>query len=276
MKSKFQIPDAINCSVDKDFTQIPNDILRNPEISGKGKAILCLLLSNREGWKSHLTTIGRMMKEGDDALRSGIEELEEFGYLARLKYRNKKDKKWIGALWAYTDTPYAFDIQSQLNKLYRLGLEIPALKPIKPQPENPDVGNPDVGNPGLIIHTIKKTNEYTLSNSTSKREKTISPKDFPNFWKLWPAPRRGSKGKALIKWEKVCRSDDAPPWQRVRQAILRQIKSEQWKEVEFIPFAWTWLHNKRWLDDPSQLKLYNYDDEKQDYEQKPKDDKWME
>ena len=44
----FNLPDAINCSITKEFTQIPNDLLRNPEISGKAKSILFLLLSKRK------------------------------------------------------------------------------------------------------------------------------------------------------------------------------------------------------------------------------------
>ncbi len=58
-----QLPDAINCSITKEFTHAPNELLRNPDRSSKAKALLCLLLSNKGGWKSYFTTIGQMMKE---------------------------------------------------------------------------------------------------------------------------------------------------------------------------------------------------------------------
>ena len=45
---ELKLPDAINCSLTKNFTQVPNNLLRNPNITSKAKAILCLLLSNKE------------------------------------------------------------------------------------------------------------------------------------------------------------------------------------------------------------------------------------
>ena len=91
---KFNLPDAINCSLTKDFTQVPNALLRNPNITSKAKAILCLLLSNKNGWHSHITVIQKMMKEGTDAIQSGLQELEKHGHLIRLKYRDIQTKIW--------------------------------------------------------------------------------------------------------------------------------------------------------------------------------------
>ena len=88
-----RIPDVINISTTKNFTQVPNDLLRNPEISGKAKALLCLLLSNQEGWYSYMATLQKTMKEGRDAIYSGLSELEEFGYLQRIHYRDTETKK---------------------------------------------------------------------------------------------------------------------------------------------------------------------------------------
>ena len=156
------IPDAINCSLTKEFTQIPNELLRNPEISGKSKSLLCLLLSNKEGWKSYITSIKRMMKEGEDAIRSGVSELEEHGYLLRIKYRDKKTKVWRGSFWAYTDIPWKLDIENQKQIVEQSGFEIPEIQLEKinnPDMKNPDPENPDMENPRLIILRSNKTEE---------------------------------------------------------------------------------------------------------------------
>jgi len=63
--SMEKLPDAINCSISADFTQIPNEFLRNPNISAKAKTILCVLLSNKEGWQTHTTSLKQMLKEGN-------------------------------------------------------------------------------------------------------------------------------------------------------------------------------------------------------------------
>ena len=120
-KHKIVFPDAINCSITKDFTQVPNNLLRNPAISGKAKALLCLLLSNKDGWKSYFTTIKQMMKEGDSALRSSVNELEEHQYLLRIRYKNKQTKQFAGSFWAYTDTQGEFNLSEHLEALETKG-----------------------------------------------------------------------------------------------------------------------------------------------------------
>lgn len=257
-RKKHTIYDGINFSTTKEFTQIPNELLRNPEISGKAKALLCLLLSNREGWKSYIITIQKMMKEGEVAIRAAISELEKFGYLLRLKYRDKETKVWKGSFWAYTDLPNEFQITNQLDFLDQNGWEIPDL-----QNENPHVGSLDRGNPGLKRLINKNSNEKKINDYSSNsfiNKKGITPKDFPRFWELYPS-KRGSKGAALTSWEKICRKPDRPTWNRIERAIKKQLQSEQWHNPQFIPHASTWLNQKRWLDDATQLKTYNFDQE---------------
>ena len=87
-----RIPDAINVSATKNFTQVPNNLLRNSKISGKAKALLCLLMSNEEDLDNYTTNLQEMMKEGKDAIYSGVRELEKFGYLKIMSYRDKKGK----------------------------------------------------------------------------------------------------------------------------------------------------------------------------------------
>ena len=171
-QNRCRLPDAINMSTSIDYTQVPNILLRNPIISGKAKAIQCLLLSNREGWTSYLTTLKRMMKEGEDALRSGLKELEQTNYLIRIRYRDKKTKVRVGSFWAYTDQPGYFRLEETLDLLDNNGLE-PLPQDIdfqeNPDMENPDVDNPKMENPRLKILSNKKTKE--------NKSKYISPAD---------------------------------------------------------------------------------------------------
>jgi hypothetical protein len=257
-KKSVTIPDAINCSVTKEFTQIPNELLRNPAITGKSKALLCLLLSNREGWKTHIITIKKMMLEGEEAIRTGLEELEEHGYLVRLKYREIETKVRRGSIWAYTDIPNNFNLETHLSVLQDLGFELfgtPKSLRNEPDLENPDVEDPDMENQ-VLKRLIKKD---TIKN---KQYNTflITLEDFDKFWEQYP--RKGSKGKALSSWMDLCTSKKQakfrPDWQRVRAAIIKQKRSEQWQDPKLIPMASTWLNQKRWLDDASQMKKYNF------------------
>lgn len=268
-----RLPDAVNCSQSKKFTQIPNDLLRNPEISGKAKAILCLLLSNKEGWTSYLITISGMMKEGMDAINSGIQELEQHGYLIRFRYRDKQTKKWKGSFWAYTDFPYSFCIQKNIDQLSSNGLEIYIEKEILENPDVafPDVAFPDVENPRLIILKEKNTKKKKekIKSSSSSGEDKITPKLFDRFWRIYP--KKTDKGKAFTKWNDICTQDSwknkRPTWEVVKRAILAQKKSERWQEREFIPLPTTWLNQCRWLDDPKEMISYNGRNNEEDISQ---------
>jgi len=207
------LPDAINCSISKEFTQIPNELLRNPKISGKAKALLCLLLSNKEGWKSCISGIERMMKEGTDAINSGINELEEYGYLIRVRYRDKKTKVWKGSFWAYTDIPRSFDIQRNIDWIDSHELEIymdektkSNLNKENPDMENPDVGLPDVENPGLIIYNNKNIKSNNNIKLHSPRQKSLEEDDFSKSKKPPILERNKSYLPICSKLNKIIRS----------------------------------------------------------------------
>ena len=166
------IPDAINCSVSSNFTQISNNILRNPELSAKAKGILCLLLSNQQGWRSHVSTITQMMADGETSIRSGLKELEQMGYLARIPYREKNTKIRRGTIWCYTDTPRTYDFKESdiLEMLAKHGLE-----PIGAILRFSTCGSPTYGSP-----TYGKPQSNNIeSNNTNFNNISLS-KNFPN------------------------------------------------------------------------------------------------
>lgn len=125
-KKKVTIPDLVYKGVRQgNFTLIPNDILRNPNISSKAKVLLFIGLSNQDGWKSHKTTICSMMKEGENAIDSAIKELQRFGLMKKVRYRDQQTKQIKGSFWMYTDTPYVFSsFNDILEILDEVGMEI--------------------------------------------------------------------------------------------------------------------------------------------------------
>jgi hypothetical protein len=74
----------------KDFTIMSNHHLRNRTISLKAKGLLSLMLSLPEDWDYTLKGLAKISLEGICAVRSGIKELEEAGYLERDCVRNEK------------------------------------------------------------------------------------------------------------------------------------------------------------------------------------------
>ena len=265
-RTKQKIPDSKNCSRTKNFTQIPNELLRNPEISAKAKTLLCLLLSNKWGWESHAVTLCLMMKEGLGAINNGLKELVEFNYLQRIPYKNKDTGKFAGSCWAYTDIPGEFNMDEVLLLLQENNLE-PQLKPDtwKPDPRKPPPGFPDTRKQPANNTNINNTEEKNIKENNMLRAEAaettedflkIRPEYFEMFWAMYPkrTQGKGSKGQAKTRWEALCRKPvkDRPRWRDVKVALHKQKKSIQWHDPNFIPLPTTWLNQQRWLDEAAE------------------------
>lgn len=246
-RKNVNVPDAIHCGQTREYTTVPNALLRNPDVSLKAKGLLCILLSNKEGWKSHLKTLNRMTRDGLAGIRGALEELEELDYLRRIRYRNKATKQWAGSFWAYTDVPGQFDVIQNSELLEGMGFE--------PEVEKPPMEKPRVANRTLKRLRDKKTKEKK-PNLFSR--KLIQPSQFEKFWRLYP--KKIDRGKCEKRWGEICnRQTNVPTWEEVRRAVRDQRQSERWQDPKFIPYPYTWLNQMRWKDDAAEMKGWESD-----------------
>ena len=72
------------------YTVMSNHHLRNPALSLKAKGLLSLMLSLPEEWDYTLKGLSLINKEGIDAIREAVRELERAGYVTRSRARNEK------------------------------------------------------------------------------------------------------------------------------------------------------------------------------------------
>ena len=75
---------------------IPDELLNNPNISLKAKGLYGYLQSKPDGWKFSAKKISFQSKEGVDAIRRTLQELERFGYLKRRLAYDKQKKRISG------------------------------------------------------------------------------------------------------------------------------------------------------------------------------------
>src|SRR5690606_19831497 len=71
----------------RDYTVLRNAALRNPALSLKAKGALALMLTFPDDWEYHLDHLEAMSRDGRDALRAAIRELEAHGYIKRFQRR---------------------------------------------------------------------------------------------------------------------------------------------------------------------------------------------
>lgn len=70
------------------FTVLPNDAIRDDRLSWKARGLLVWLLSQPAGWQASSTHLAKMAPDGRDAVRTGLAELEDAGYLRRKRYQD--------------------------------------------------------------------------------------------------------------------------------------------------------------------------------------------
>jgi hypothetical protein len=74
------------------FTIISNDWLRDPRLSWKAKGLLAYIASHAKDYRLTTEQIMSEGKEARDAVRSGLRELEEAGYLRRVDVRDERGR----------------------------------------------------------------------------------------------------------------------------------------------------------------------------------------
>ncbi|MEV5989333.1 hypothetical protein AB0L85_30855 [Streptomyces sp. NPDC052051] len=122
------------------FTQIANGLFRDTRLSFKAKGLFGLLSTHRDGWRMTVTDMARRGHDGEAAVKSGLKELENHGFLIRDRERNP-DGTLGTATYFITDLPSLENGRSQSMS------------------GSPPVDNPTSGNRPTKNTNRKKTNK---------------------------------------------------------------------------------------------------------------------
>jgi hypothetical protein len=129
----------------KDFTVIPNALLRDSRLSLDMRGLLVSLLQLPEDWTVHLEHLADHFGVGKDKMQSLMRKLIEAGYVVRTEVRDGDSQKWRGTVYHIYDRPQGMGEPANANK---------------PQPENPATGRTSV-NPKKVSRpkAARSTNE---------------------------------------------------------------------------------------------------------------------
>ena len=156
------------------FTMIDNKLICNKKLSAKAKGILIYLLSRHKEWYASVTDITKNFKDGTDAVKSALKELEKFMYLDRTKTR-KPDGTFLTIYNVYESPDHHPKKQTTLLK--------DAIQSGKPVVDKPLVENPQINNNTDVIK-IKK----------------LFKKEFDLWYLLYD--KKTTKKQALSYWNK--------------------------------------------------------------------------
>jgi hypothetical protein len=116
---------------ESNWTQIRNEIIEDSRLTFKATAVLIYVLSKPDNWRTSTRHLATVKKEGIDAIRTAMSELECVGYIKRRRYQDEQGK------WQY-DT-LVFDTPQAVNK----GVRNTSAQ-VTPRGDNPDGDNTDV------------------------------------------------------------------------------------------------------------------------------------
>jgi hypothetical protein len=190
------------------FTIVPNAIFRHEGISQQATGLYCYLFSHSSNQEITINFITNHFKNGRDAVRSAIAELERFGYLKREQLR--QNGKIVAYNYILKDAPLT---------------EKPS--PEKPSPENPIQSN-------TSIYSNKDITTYTKRNTSTKSENVE--KAYQHFVQLFPKRYRPKTPATIEKW-KVCLDRieriDGYDLRKVYE-VCRQLRQDQFWSENFL------------------------------------------
>ena len=141
------------------YTVMSNEHLRNRSLSLKAKGLLSQMLSLPDEWDYSLEGLARINKEGVDAIRTGMQELEENGYLERRRLRDG-----LGRLGG---TEYVVH-------------ERAVAKPAAPGPDAPTLGFPTQDAPAQDEPASGNPRQLSKEASNKDRSNPYQPKGMRN------------------------------------------------------------------------------------------------
>lgn len=92
--------------VDRDFTILSNHTLRDQRLSWKATGLISFLLHLPADFTLHLSHLAQRKKDGRDATRAGLQELQNCGYLKIVQERDDSGK-FEKTVWTVSDIPFA-------------------------------------------------------------------------------------------------------------------------------------------------------------------------
>jgi hypothetical protein len=238
------------------FTVVNNELVEDSRLSWKARGLLIFILSKPDNWQVSERHLATCSSEGVTAVRAGLKELEDSGYLKRERYR-AEDGRWEWCSVIYESPCSGFPSME---------------KPRTGQPSTgqPSTGQPSTGQPSMEnlsnITKTERTNTERIKTEEIKTQKqspsalaqptadrAVDGFDFEVWFEtiFWPQyPRKMGKDGAKKGLLRIVKS--AAKSAEVLVGLTRWLASHDWAKEggKFIPYGSTWVNGRRWLDEP--------------------------
>ena len=145
--------------------------LHDQALSLKARGLLSTLLALPEDWDFSLKGLTAICKEGIDAIREAVKELENNGYLVRTRIRNEKGQMDSLACSIY-EYPQGKE-QQAINQPEKFPVHTP-IPSHSPNEAQPAQEKPTLEKPTLVYPTLEKPAELNKSYPVTPKIKNIN------------------------------------------------------------------------------------------------------
>lgn len=187
---------------DNPYTIVPKSMSEDASLSWGARGLLAYLFGKPDNWQVRMTDLERNATDGRERLRSLMCELQEHGYLKRVKKRTAEGK------WYYVTTVYESPVKTEEADHEReaaLGntVDIPLNDSMSNEEDTRDAGASDVlplAFPDWLAYIEKSNNKIA---AVRRMVATLYPnKEPPTFGRIGVAAKRlGYPRLAQLLWE---------------------------------------------------------------------------
>lgn len=218
------------------YTTMSNRHLRDERLSLRAIGLMSKMLSLPEDWDYTVKGLCAIVKEGREAVRKALMELEAAGYLVREQGRS------AGGNFASND-----------YTLFEEPRDLPL--PKKPTTVEPTTVLPTSVNPPQLNNLINKEAKEQKHAPAAAKTKW-EPEMFELFWAAYPCKK--DKMSARREWDRL--KPDRDLMRTMGAALKRAKASEEWQRGIGIPYACRWISKRRW-EDVQEIVLEPVEDE---------------
>lgn len=148
----------------KNYTVMSNKHLTDKRLSLKTIGLLSLILSLPDSWDYSQAGLAQLCKDGEDSVRSGLKEMEKFGYLRRIRERDASGKL-KGVIYHIYEDPQHCDLDN-VNTASQTE-DVPVL-------ENPILANPTEVNVQQVNPKLECQGQLNTKQQITKIHNTIN------------------------------------------------------------------------------------------------------
>lgn len=230
--------EIIRVEKNRNYTVMSNFHLADRRLSLKAIGLLSKILSLPDEWDYTIAGLTTICCEGKAAIATAIQELEATGYIVRRQLRTK-DGAFGGNEYIVYEAPCCAENAPQPD--FRLT-------------DNPATDFPSTENRPQLNTNIANTNippivPHKRARREAKKKPDWKPDRFADFWQAYP--RGESKQAAINAWDRLKPDDEL--LEEMARGLMRQLKSKMWQVGIGIPYASTWLNQRRWEDKQKKL-----------------------